>query len=58
MAVVGGYVYRGAALPALRGQYVFADFSGDPNNDLSTPRGSLLVAAPVEADGVAWPWRR
>src|SRR5262245_55931021 len=25
-AVIGGYVYRGAALPALRGVYVFGDF--------------------------------
>jgi hypothetical protein len=32
--------------------------SGDPNNDLSAPRGSLLVATPDEAQGVAWTWRR
>jgi glucose/arabinose dehydrogenase len=26
-SVIGGYVYRGSALPGLRGRYVFADFS-------------------------------
>ncbi len=25
-AVVGGYVYRGSAIPALRGWYVFGDY--------------------------------
>ncbi|WP_338762554.1 PQQ-dependent sugar dehydrogenase [Massilia sp. METH4] len=27
-AVIGGYVYTGTAIPALRGQYVFADYVG------------------------------
>jgi hypothetical protein len=58
VAVVGGYRYRGTGIAALRDQYVFADFSGDPNDDLSVPRGSLLVASPEEAPGIAWRWRR
>jgi glucose/arabinose dehydrogenase len=37
-AVVGGFVYRGTAIPSLVGRYVFGDFSrfteaGVPNND-------------------------
>lgn len=27
-AVIGGYVYRGSAIPYLQGQYVFGDFAG------------------------------
>ncbi|HEX6867584.1 MAG TPA: PQQ-dependent sugar dehydrogenase [Candidatus Limnocylindrales bacterium] len=57
VAVVGGYVYRGSAIPALRGRYVFADFSADPTNDLSRPLGSLLVATPGP-DGTPWEWGR
>jgi hypothetical protein len=43
LAVVGGYVYRGAALPQLSGRYVFGDWSesfGGP------PSGKLFVAKP------------
>ena len=57
IAVVGGYVYRGTALPALRGQYVFADFSADWVNT-PTPRPTLLVASPSADAGAPWAWRR
>ena len=50
VAVVGGYVYRGSAIAGLRDRYVFADFSADPDNNLSFPRGSMLVATPVDGD--------
>ena len=32
VAVVGGFVYRGDAIPALRGRYVFGDYSHRPNS--------------------------
>lgn len=47
LAVVGGYVYRGTALPALRGLYVFGDYSrvfGRPLGRLFVGRGSTVRA--------------
>ncbi len=44
-AVVGGYVYRGSALPELEGLYVFADLQ---------PGGRLFVAQPSGPDE-RWP---
>jgi plastocyanin/glucose/arabinose dehydrogenase len=32
-AIVGGFVYRGSAIPALRGRYVFGDYARTLNND-------------------------
>jgi glucose/arabinose dehydrogenase len=57
IAVVGGYVYRGAAIPALQGRYVFADFTGDWTTPEPDPTGSLLVADPG-GDADRWPWER
>jgi glucose/arabinose dehydrogenase len=57
LAVVGGYVYRGQAIPALTGRYVFADYSADWTSNDPQPRGSLLVAEPG-ADDALWDWRR
>lgn len=42
VAVVGGFVYRGSAIPALRGRYVFGDFSHRPNSG----NGSVLYHDP------------
>lgn len=57
IAVVGGYVYRGRAIPALRGLYVFADYSREFTDDIEG-HGTLLVADPAAPAGSTWPWRR
>jgi glucose/arabinose dehydrogenase len=44
VAVIGGYRYRGEAIPGLRGRYVFADWRS---------RGRLFVATPGETR--PWP---
>jgi glucose/arabinose dehydrogenase len=43
-AVVGGYVYRGSAVPAARGRYVFGDYRSGLVWTLSMPRGRARVA--------------
>jgi glucose/arabinose dehydrogenase len=49
LAVVGGHVYRGAALPELAGRYVFGAWSASRE-----PDGRLLVATPGETG--SWPF--
>lgn len=58
IAVVGGYVYRGSAIPALHGRYVFADFSADWTTNTPQARASLLVADPRPSDAGRWEWER
>jgi hypothetical protein len=41
-AVIGGYVYRGSAMPGFQGRYIFADWS----TENETNNGTLLVATP------------
>lgn len=48
IAVIGGHVYRGSAVPALRGKYVFGDFT----RTFAPPDGSLFVA---KQKGQLWP---
>ncbi|MGH2618039.1 MAG: PQQ-dependent sugar dehydrogenase [Thermomicrobiales bacterium] len=48
-SVTGGYVYRGAAFPALRGVYFYADFgSGLLWGLIRDPDGAWLSAGPIE----------
>lgn len=49
-AVVGGYVYRGAALPDLRGKYIFGDWS----RSFSAADGTILAAY---MRGNDWPFQ-
>lgn len=42
--VIGGYVYRGSAAPALFGKYIFADFS----ITLALPEGRLFAAERIQ----------
>jgi len=48
ISVIAGNVYRGEALPGLRGWLVFGDYRAD---------GRLFVAEPVDEDGERWPTR-
>ena len=48
-AVIGGFVYRGTALPAFQGKYIFADFT-----DARADAGGRLFVATRPATGQAW----
>lgn len=50
-ANVGGFVYRGQALPGLYGKFVFGDFSAD----IRKPSGQLFVATPAPRWRALWP---
>ncbi|MFW6136178.1 MAG: PQQ-dependent sugar dehydrogenase, partial [Chloroflexota bacterium] len=50
LAVVGGHVYRGDALPGFEARYVFGDWS----RSFSQGDGSLFVASRLEAQGSMW----
>ncbi|MBI3879299.1 MAG: PQQ-dependent sugar dehydrogenase [Verrucomicrobia bacterium] len=53
-SITGGYIYRGKALPELKGRYVFADWS----KSWGVPVGMMLVATrPKSGDG-AWTLER
>ncbi len=50
-ACLGGFVYRGRALPGLYGKLVFGDFS----TVLEEPSGQVFVATPPPSWGALWP---
>ncbi len=52
VAVVGGMVYRGQAMPDFQGRYIFGDWS----TGWGRPDGVLLVATPPEGTEGLWPF--
>ncbi|NDJ35235.1 MAG: PQQ-dependent sugar dehydrogenase [Chloroflexi bacterium] len=48
LSVIGGYVYRGEAIPALQGRYVFGDWS----RSFLPPQGHVFAAVPGGEDGL------
>jgi len=50
ISVTGGFVYRGKALPELRGDYVY----GDWGRIWGVPGGTLLVAHRPKSGGASW----
>ena len=50
ISITGGYVYRGSAIPSLKGQYVFGDWS----KNFGLPQGVLAVATPPASGSTAW----
>ena len=51
ISVIGGYVYRGEALPELQGNYLFGDWS----QSFGEPAGQVLMATPSDQAGELWP---
>ncbi|MFP6699951.1 MAG: PQQ-dependent sugar dehydrogenase [Alphaproteobacteria bacterium] len=49
-ANVGGFLYRGAAIPELYGRFVFGDFS----SIIQKPSGQLFAATPASKWGALW----
>lgn len=49
-AVIGGYVYRGAALPALRGSYVYGDLCRAQLRALTQRHGTVQDERPLGVD--------
>jgi glucose/arabinose dehydrogenase len=54
LAVVGGYVYRGEALPGFEGRYVFGDWS----TSFGGPGGALFVATRPDSGDGRWSFQQ
>ena len=50
ISVTGGYIYRGKALPAFTGAYVFGDWS----HQFPKPDGTLYLGKPAAQAGTMW----
>ncbi|MGB8939132.1 MAG: PQQ-dependent sugar dehydrogenase [Streptomyces sp.] len=50
-SVTGGYVYRGKAIPALRGQYVFSDYCDGTIRALRMENGKVTGASDLGVNG-------
>ena len=50
IAVIGGYVYRGSAMPDLQGHYVFGDWS----TSFGRANGKILEGVPPASEGDSW----
>ncbi|MGK3990430.1 PQQ-dependent sugar dehydrogenase [Sorangium sp. So ce136] len=49
-SITGGYVYRGSKIPALRGTYIYGDFSSNRIHSFIWKNGSLVSETPLTAD--------
>ena len=52
IAVIGGYVYRGSAIPALKGLYVFGDFGSGQLWTLQETQPGIWQRAPLLSTGI------
>jgi glucose/arabinose dehydrogenase len=50
-SVTGGYVYRGKAIPALRGQYVFSDYCDGTIRSLQMKNGKVTAVNDLGVNG-------
>lgn len=48
--VIGGFVYRGSALPGFEGRYIFGDWS----TNFDQGDGTLLIATPPSSEEESW----